>query len=406
MDQLKYGHSSLKIPDWINKKATWLLPNTPPPPAENPQAEILQVLRNPYSSLPLSECAKPSDKIAIIVSDISRPAPSYLLLPPILQELTAAGCPDENIMIVFALGIHRKMTPAEMAKAIGKEVYARYKTTQPDDFVLLGHSSYGTPFEVARVVAEADFVILTGNLEFHYFAGYSGGYKAIMPGVSTRAAIQNNHKMMLDPASAIGVADGNPVRMDIEECRKYFPRAFMLNVLLDSQKQILAAVAGDPIAAHRQGAALLDRYYKIPVEEAADTVIVSAGGYPKDINLYQAQKALDNASHVVKKGGRIVLVGELSEGLGEDIFEEWLIEAPDPPSLLQKIREQFVLGGHKAAAIAKVLAYADIYLLSQMDEELVRNIFFIPVSKLEDAVPQEGSIYIIPYGNQTLPVLK
>lgn len=406
MDQLKYGHGSVSIPDWINKRAAWLLPNTPPPPLEAPQEEILQVLRNPCSSLPLRQCAKPSDKIAIIVSDISRPSPSYLLLPPILQELAAAGCPDEHIVIVFALGIHRQMTDEEMAKAIGTEVFARYQTAQPDGFVLLGHSSYGTPFEVARVVAEADFVILTGNLEFHYFAGYSGGYKAIMPGVSTRAAIQNNHKMMLDPASAIGVADGNPVRMDIEECRHYFSRVFMLNVLLDSQKQVLAAVAGDPIAAHRQGCALLDRYYKIPVAEAADTVIVSAGGYPKDINLYQAQKALDNASHVVKKGGRIILVGELSEEFGEDIFEEWLINAPDPPSLLQKIREQFVLGGHKAAAIAKVLGYADIYLLSKMDEELVRKIFFIPVSKLEDAVPQEGSIYIIPYGNQTLPVLK
>jgi len=406
MDELKYGHSSIKIPDWINKKATWLLPNTPPPPVEDPNEEILQALRNPCQSLPLRESAHPGDKIAIIVSDISRPSPSYLLLPPILEELAAAGCTDDNIIIVFALGIHRKMTPEEMAKAIGSEVCAHYKTVQPDDFVLLGHSSYGTPFEIAREVVEADFVILTGNLEFHYFAGYSGGYKAIMPGVSTRAAIQNNHKMMLDPASAIGVADGNPVRMDIEECRKYFPRTFMLNVLLDSQKKILAAVAGDPIAAHRQGAILLDRYYKIPVEEAADTVIVSAGGFPKDINLYQAQKALDNASHVVKKGGRIVLVGELSEGFGEDIFEEWLVNAPDPPSLLQKIREQFILGGHKAAAIAKVLGYADIYLLSQMDADLVRKIFFIPISQIEEAVPQEGSIYIIPYGNQTLPVLK
>lgn len=388
-------------------RGRWLLPSTEPQAVANVQQAISEALRHPIGSAPLSQLVKPGEKIAILVSDITRPVPTYQFLPALLHELHSFGILREDITIVFGLGIHRRMTRKEKAEAIGLDILENYKTVEPEQFIYLGRTSRGTPIEVCKEVAEADFLILTGNLEFHYFAGYSGGYKALMPGVSTKAAIENNHKMMLDPAAAIGVADGNPVREDIEEFGRKFPRAFLLNVLLNSKKEITQVVAGDPILAHRTGCRLLDQYYKIFVDKPADLVIVSPGGYPKDINLYQAQKGLENAAKVVAKGGKIVLVAELRDGFGEDIFEDWLVNSQSVQEILDKIKEKFVLGGHKAAAIAKILQEHEVLLYSTLPDNVVRKIFFTPLNDLSDLkVEDAANIYIIPYGNQTLPEVK
>lgn len=275
-------------------------------------------LAHPIGSAPLHQLARPGQRIAIVTSDITRPLPSYQILPGVLDELYRAGVRPEDITVVLALGSHRKHTPEEAIRLVGRECYETVRCVDSDaaDCIRLGDTAHGTPVDITRAVAEADFRICLGNIEFHYFAGYSGGAKAIMPGVSTPLAIQANHRLMVSPLACAGRLDGNPVREDLEEAAAICGVDFIVNVVLDEHKQIVYAVAGDVTLAHRAGCAYLDRMYRCPIPEKADIVLVSQGGAPKDVNLYQTQKALDNAKHAVKDGGTIILIGACPEGLG------------------------------------------------------------------------------------------
>lgn len=351
-------------------------------------------------------------KIVIIVSDISRPVPSYDILPSVLRELFAAGCKAEDITVVFALGSHRGHSKEEQRRLVGDYAFETVTCvdSDPEDCIHFGVTSFGTPVDITRVVAEADYRICTGNIEFHYFAGYSGGYKAIMPGSSTPAAIQVNHKMMTHPESKTANMDSNPVRQDIEEGGKLCGAEYLVNVILDEHKHIVHCVAGDMVKAHRVGCDYLDKMYLKPLEKKADIVLVSQGGAPKDANLYQLQKALDNAAHAVKEGGRIILVGACNEGFGNKTFEKWFKEAPDSQSLIDRIKSNFVLGGHKAAAIALVMQKADIVLISELDDQVVKSIFMTPAHNIQQALDEalayygpEASVLAMPYGGATLP---
>ncbi|MBR6270789.1 MAG: nickel-dependent lactate racemase [Lachnospiraceae bacterium] len=351
--------------------------------------------------------------IAIIVSDISRPVPSFDILPSIVRELLAAGCDAGEITVVFALGSHRGHTDEEKRRLAGDYVFetVRCVDSDPNDCIHLGETACGTPVDITRSVAEADYIICTGNIEFHYFAGYSGGYKAIMPGVSTPAAIQANHRMMVQDAAHAGNIDTNPIRQDIEEAGRICGADYMVNVVLDEHKHIVYAVAGDMIKAHRDGCAYLDKMYRKPLARQADIVLVSQGGAPKDANLYQVQKALDNSKHAVRNGGRIILIGACNEGFGSKIFEEWFKAAPTPESMIKRINEHFQLGGHKAAAVAMVMQKADIDLVSEMDDDTVRSIFMTPRRTAQEAFDAamekygpDATVIAMPFGGATLPM--
>ncbi len=399
---------NLEIPDQHLLKI--LNPKSVEAPKDQNQT-VIDALMNPIGSKPLHEIVKPGEKIAIITSDITRPMPSKIVLPPVLDELSRAGIPDNDITIVFGLGIHRAHTEEEKEYLVGSEVYRRYNCIDSvGEFVMLGTGKHGTPFEVFKPVIDADRRICMGNIEFHYFAGFSGGAKAIMPGVSTKAAIQANHSHMIDPAAAAGRINGNPVRGDIDEVLDFCPVDFIVNVVLDEKKKIVGAVAGHPIEAHRVGCRMLEEIYRIEIPAKADIVVVSPGGFPKDINLYQAQKALDNAKHAVKKGGAILWIASAAEGLGEDSFEEWMLGHEKLSDMIPHIRREFVLGGHKAAAIALVAEIADIYFYSDLNADFVRKIHFNPVSDLQATLEEllakygpEATVIAMPFGGATLP---
>lgn len=373
-------------------------------------------LDQPIGSPKLEELIQVGEKIAIVTSDVTRPLPSSLVLPPILKRLEKIGVRDEDILIVFALGAHRTHTEDEMRFLVGDEIFERYTCVDSNvqEVTYLGTTNGGTPVAIDKRVVAADRRITIGNIEYHYFAGYSGGAKAILPGVSTRDAIQANHSRMLEPGAEAGRAEGNPVRLDLEEgIRKFIPIDFIVNVVLDEHKEIIHAVAGDFVEAHRAGCKFLDRLYLKPIDERADIVIVSQGGWPKDLNLYQTQKALDNAKHAVKDGGVIILVGSCKEGLGEDVFERWITEAKTPDELIEQIQVKFELGGHKAAAIAHVLKRAEIYLVSEMEQAFVRSIFMEGFTDIASAYEQaqakfegRGTVIVMPYGGSTLPRVK
>lgn len=374
---------------------------------------VLYALEHPIGKERLCTYDLAGKKIAIVTSDISRPLPSYRILPALLNELAKAGAKEEDITVVLALGSHRKHTEEEKIALCGKEAYNRVRCidSTPEDCIHLGTTKSGTPVDISRVVAEADFRICLGNIEFHYFAGYSGGAKAIMPGVSTPEAIQANHRMMVSPDAHAGKLEGNPIREDIEEAGEICGVDYIVNAVLDEHKNIVYAVAGDVTEAHRDGCRYLDRMYRKPLKERADIVLVSQGGAPKDANLYQTQKALDNAKHAVKKGGTIILIGACPEGMGSGKFESWLTSAPTAHSMVERIHKEFELGGHKAAAIGMVLEDADIYFVSQMDPEFVRSIFLTPFASAQEAFDcaikkygNNATVLAMPYGGATLPM--
>lgn len=379
---------------------------------EKGEAVVRKALQNPIGTPRLTEIVKPGEKVIIIASDITRPAPSYKIIPAVLDALWEAGADPGDVTVVFALGSHRGHTPEEMKKLVGEKVFSQVRCVDgdPKDFVHMGVTRMGTPVDITRIVAGADRRICTGNIEYHYFAGYSGGAKAIMPGVSTRAAIQSNHSRMVLPEAAAGRLEGNPVRTDIEEAIGFCPVDFIVNVVLDEHKEIIFAAAGHYVEAHREGCKFLDKLYLKEIDSRADIVIVSQGGAPKDLNLYQTQKALDNAKHAVKKGGVVILAGSCKEGMGEEVFEEWMTQAESPESIIERIQADFRLGGHKAAAIALVLENADIYFVSEMKKEFVESIFMkhydIIQNALDDAFAKlggEASVLVMPYGGSTLP---
>lgn len=376
------------------------------------EAEIRRALAEPIGSKMLREIVRPGEKIAIISSDVTRPMPTAKVMPALLDELYAAGVKGEDITLVFALGSHRHQSDEEKRRLAGERAWAEIRCvdSDPDDCVHLGVTKAGTPVDITRVVAQADRRICLGNVEYHYFAGYSGGAKAVMPGCSTRAAIQSNHSMMIRPEACAGNLKTNPVRADIEEAAALCGVDFILNVVLGEHKEILRAAAGDVTAAHRALCAFLDTIYLKELPQAADIVLVSQGGAPKDLNLYQTQKALDNARHAVREGGIIILIGSCREGLGERVFEQWMTTSPSPESMIERIGRDFQLGGHKAAAIAMTLRKAKIFLISDLEDDFVRSIFLTPQPSAQAALDEafrqlgaEAKVLAMPFGGSTLP---
>lgn len=413
---IEFGFAQKKliidIPD--SKLISVLKPNNVPV-SLNEADVVKKSLDEPIGTEKLSKLVKPGNKVVIITSDITRPFPSYKVIPLVLNELYAGGVSKKDITIVFALGSHRCHTEQEMRMLVSDEVYDNIQCidTSADRCIHLGTTSRGTPVDIFDTVAKADVRVCLGNIEYHYFAGYSGGAKAIMPGASTRAAIQSNHSLMVEDGAVTGQLDTNPLRNDIEEAIKYCHIDFIVNVVLNEKKEIITCVSGHFIHAHRVGCAFLDKIYKVSIPRKAEIVVVSAGGFPKDINMYQAQKALDNAKHAVKDGGIIIWIASCKDGLGEDVFEKWMKEHESSDDMIDHIRQDFQLGGHKAAAIAMVLRRARIFLVSDLEEDFVRSIHLIHYSDalkgLDEAIRllgKDAKIIAMPYGGSTLPILE
>ena len=380
------------------------------------EAEIVRkALENPIGTPRLSEMVKPGQKVVIVTSDITRPMPTARVMPYVLEELDRAGVRDADVTLVFATGVHRKPPAEECRKLAGDLAYSRIKCIGSDneDVAYLGRTSRGTEVEIMRLVAEADFRICLGNIEFHYFAGFSGGAKAIVPGCAARRTIKANHSLMMDPRSFAGNAADNPVRLDLEEAVSFRPVQFIFNVVLDAHKNIVYAVAGDITGAHRAGCEFLRKANLCPIDGEADIVVASMGGSPKDLDLYQSQKAIDNAFHAVKPGGVIILAASCREGFGEKTFEKWFNEARTSDDLIRRLKADFELGGHKAAAIAKTLNKAAIWLRSDLPDDAVKRAFLTPISDVQSAVDEairragpEAKVIVMPFAGSTLPVIR
>ena len=369
-------------------------------PGLNEDKIIIQALENPVKSRKLSEMALGRRSACIIASDITRPCPSYKFLPRLVEELNKGDIENKNIKVVLGIGIHRKHTEDEKKKLVGNYIYEHIKTidSDPSKSKLIGHTSRGTPLEVFEEVLGSDLLIATGSIEYHYFAGYSGGSKAVMPGICARKSIQFNHSMMLDERAVAGNFFDNPVRQDIEEAGRLAGIDFIFNVILDDNKNIIAAVAGKNNEAYLEGIKKYDSIYGREVEKAADIVITSQGGYPKDMNLYQSQKALENVKGIVAGNGTVILVASCCEGFGEDIFEKWMADCRDYDYISRRLKREFVLGGHKAVAISRLLTKIDVLLYSDFNRDETEKMGFKKIEDIQEYVDhrisQNGKIKI------------
>lgn len=388
------------------------------PSADDPTAEIERALDNPIESERLERIAKPGDNVAIAVDDHTRAAPSHLMLPPILDRLNDAGVDEKNISVLCACGNHRPVRDEEMRSLVGEEVLKRVSVKIHDchakDLVHVGKTSFKTDVYINRIFAEADLKILTGDVDLHYYAGYGGGRKSLLPGLSAYSTIQHNHKMLTDPRACTGNLNGNPIHEDMTEGAKLAGVNFILNVVMNAKKEIVEAFAGDLERAFLEAVGLVDQLYKVHVQRRAKVVLVSPGGTPFDIDFFQAVKALENATKVVKRGGVIILVAECTDGHGSDVFCEWMAGCKTLKDAERRLKRQFVLGGHKAYYLLKAAERARIILVSSLPRYYARNVFRLDTSRtVDDAlkrtsqiVGRNAKIWVIPEGTTTLPITR
>ena len=411
---LPYGEGTMDvaIPE---SNLTGVLQAADPASAIDEAEAIREALAHPIGSPPPHRLVRPGQTVAIVTSDLTRPCPSRILLPPVLEELNAGGVGDGDITIVVALGLHRPLTPDELLELVGEEVIGRVRVLNhdPTDTIYVGATRFETPVDLFRPLVEADVRVCLGNLEFHWFAGYSGGAKAILPGCASERTVTANHAMMVREEARAGHLDGNPVREDLEEGAGMVGIDFILNVVVDDHHRVTAAVAGDATAAHRRGCDLVRSRGAVEIGDRADLVIVSGGGMPSDINLYQAQKALENARGAVRRGGVIVWMAQCREGIGSAVFERWVREADSAHGIIDRLQREFALGGHKAAALAATVQRAQVYLVSDLDTDVLARLGVTHLSAAQPAIEAalsrlgpEATVLVMPRGGSTVPVVE
>jgi nickel-dependent lactate racemase len=387
--------------------------------AADAKAEVERALKEPIGSKRLSEIVKPESKVAIVVDYVTRKAPSEVMLLPVLAELNAAGVKDENVTVIFGCGTHRAVKPEEAATIVGAEVLKRVKTISHDyraaDLVNVGTTkTHSNKVLVNRVFAEADVRVLLGDVGFHYYAGYDGGRKSVLPAISGEETIKQNHALLVHANARSGILEDNPVHQDMTEAARLAKVDFIVNVVGNKKGEIIKAFAGDLEATFLEAVKLVDEMYRVTVDRRADIIVVSAGGHPADASLYQAYKGLDNALDAVKRGGVIILVAECPEGHGNQVFYDWMTRLADFKNVEREVKRNFVLGGHKAYYLLKALQNHQIILVSSLPDYYATSIFKLKTARavndaLAEALKIAGSasrVWAIPQGSYTLPVFK
>ncbi|MDD5263616.1 MAG: nickel-dependent lactate racemase [Candidatus Bipolaricaulis sp.] len=356
----------------------------------------------------------PEKSLVLVVTDHTRPTPTNQILP-LLWERIRARVASSDVTIVVATGTHRAPTEEELERMLG-EGRRTFRVVVHDcdgDLVEVGRSSRGTPILINRVVAEAGAVVTIGHVGMHYYAGYTGGRKNILPGVAGRATIEANHAMLLDPRSEACVYHGNPISEEMVEAVRMVKVAFAVDVVMDADRDVARVVIGDPEAAHAEARAFWDQHFKVRVQQPADLVIASAGGHPKDIDLYQAYKAQFTAARALRDGGILLLIAACPDGTGHRVFDDWIERSERPSDVFGILRrEGFKLGGHKAVYLAADLARMDVYLKSELSDDRVRRFFLRPTSRPDEVLAEARRRFgddfralVLPHAADTFPVL-
>jgi len=377
---------------------------------------LKQGFMNPLGHLVLKQVIrknKPGD-VVVIVSDITRKIANYKeVLGFLAGELVDAGIDEKNIEFIIALGTHRVHTAQENRSVYG-ELLDDFSFTQHDchgDVVSVGSTSTGLDVRVNRRAQEADFVIATGRVDFHYMAGFSGGRKSVLPGIAAYETIRHNHKKLARKGVWIGQTDDNIIAQEMTEAADLLGIDYLLNVVETSEGDTARIFTGHHIHAFQGAVDFFSSMRQIKIEEPADCVIVSAGGYPNDRNFYHTHKSLNLAMSALKEKGSIILVGKCEEGFGNEKFMELMLEN-EIDALLQYPEAKIDVGGHRAFLTARILRDHKVYALTDLDADRLQRIHFLPLQSIDQgiaAVTKEHGAgvktFIVPNGKAVLPIL-
>jgi len=421
---LAYGRDGLdvELPD----DADVLLPEETPA-LLRPEAAVREALRQPLGSRPLSELLRPSDSVAIVISDITRPVPNQVLLPPILETVAAAGIPSQQVVIVNGTGMHRANTRDELLAMVGPEVLDAYRVAQHDardrgSLAFLATSTRGAEVCLNGEYLRAEVKILTGFVEPHIFAGYSGGGKAVLPGIAGGDLIMSNHgaDMLSHPMATWCETEGNPIFEEMRDVALSSRPTFLVNVTLSAKRKMTGVFAGEMLAAHEAGMAQAGRQALRPISHLYDIVIATNMGYPADINLYQVPKGASVAARAVREGGAIVIAAECADGLGHEDFVELLTSEASPAALLDKLSRpgfaQYDQWGVQCWAM--IHRRADVYLYSSLSpqqcaaahlrrcEDVASTVQELRQRFRSENGGREPTICVLPHGHLTVPQLE
>ena len=385
------------------------------PAAVNPAAAVEAALDAPISGVDW-ETWRGARSAAIAINDKTRPVPHEHLLPPLLRCLEGLGLTPEDIQILIASGTHPPMPPEEYSRIVPAEFLARYPVLCHDaddhaNLARLGATSRGTPVWVNCHFRAADLRFVVGNIEPHQFQGFSGGVKTAAVGLAGRETVNHNHALMTAPRTRLGRYADNPARQDIEEIGQFISVHLALNSILNGQKQIVHALAGEPRAVMEAGVPLSRSVSQVEVDAPFDLVLASPGGHPKDLNLYQSQKALAHASQVTREGGAVILVAACPEGAGSPDYEQWMVGMSSHEEVLRRFeREPFRLGPHKAFLMSRDAARIQVVLVSEMAPAAVRRLLLTPAGSIDEALglvlpglPASPRVGIVPRASSTIP---
>jgi len=387
-------------------------------------AAIRGALRQPIQRPPLRDLVRPGHSVVIVHSDLTRPMPNDRVLPVLFAELEAAGVRREAITLLNALGTHRRQTEDELVAMLGANVVSNYRCVQHDcwddeNLLPLGETRFGHPVRINRSYLEADVKILTGFIEPHFFAGFSGGPKGVLPSIAGADSVLTNHgSQMIGHAQATwGVTYGNPIWEEMLEVALRTEPTFLLNVTLNRQREITGVFAGDLQAAHAAGCEFCRQSAMAPVPQLFDIVITTNSGYPLDLNLYQAVKGMSAAARVVRPGGAIIAAAECSDGLPDHGEYGNLLRAADgPQGLLDRLQAPgfSCLDQWEAQIQALIQLRAEVHVYSDgLTDEQIRQALLIPCQSIEETLEQlrqrygpQATICVLPEGPQTIPVLE
>jgi len=417
--RLAYGERGLEVdlPEGAEVVEPTRVPGLP-----DEEAALVESLRRPSFGPPLATLVRRGQRVVVVHSDLTRPAPNSRMLPPILAELKGAGVRREDVCLLNATGLHRPNTPDELARMLGDRLFREYRVvnhvaSDASRHVYLGQTPHGTEVWLDREYVEADVRILTGFVEPHFFAGFSGGAKSVLPGVASERTVLRNHdaQHLGSPKATWGVTYGNPVFEDGRAAARLAPPSFVVNVTLNDERRITGVFSGELEPAHNAGCELARRSAMRLVERPYDVVVTTNSGYPADLNLYQAVKGMSAAAQVVREGGAIVIAAECREGIGHPHFQEILRMADSPQGLLDVVHRPGFLkvDQWEAQMLANVLLRASVYIhasgLSLADARLAQ---LEPVADIGRTVRElaarfgpEARIGVLPQGPLTIPYL-
>jgi lactate racemase len=419
--KLAYGRNGLtvRLPDTVDVLSRRFVPGLP-----NEAVTLQGALRSPIGSAPLAELVKPGDKVVVVHTDITRATPNERLLPVLLDELETAGISPENITLLNGLGTHRPQTESELRLMLGDRLVDGYRCRQHDcnedaNLISLGQTSRGHPVRINRFYLEADVRILTGFIEPHFFAGFSGGPKAVLPSLAGAESVFTNHgiEMIAHPKATWGIMDGNPIWEEMCEVALRTEPSFLLNVSLNVNHEITGIFAGDMLSAHARGCAFVMENAMRCVDEPYDIVITTNSGYPLDQNLYQSVKGMSAASQIVRQGGSIIIAAACQDGLPDHgRYADLLIKAGSPQGVLDMITQPGFCAQDQwqVQTQAQIQCRADVYVYSDgLTDEQIERALFIPCRNIEQTVSQlqekygsQARICVIPEGPQTIPYLR